>query len=45
MKDDVRGPTEAQPIEALETLPKAAGNELEPNDPARGRKIRRTPEP
>jgi hypothetical protein len=32
-------------IAALETLQKAARNELEPNDPARGRKIRRTPEP
>jgi hypothetical protein len=28
----VRGPTEAQLIEALETLQKAAGNELEPNE-------------
>jgi hypothetical protein len=31
-----RGPTEAQLIEALETLQKAARNELEPNDPASG---------
>ena len=33
MKDYARGPTESQLIEALETLQKAAGNELEPNDP------------
>ena len=33
MKDYARGPTEAQLIEALETLEKAARNELEPNDP------------
>lgn len=32
MKDHVRGPAEAQLIEALETLQKAAGNELEPNE-------------
>ncbi len=32
MKDYVRGPTEAQLIEASETLQKSAGNELEPNE-------------
>ena len=36
-----RGPL----IEALETLQKAAGNELEPNDPPRGRKVRRKSKP
>jgi len=36
MKDYVRGPTEAQLIEALETLQNAAGNELELNRPASG---------
>ena len=41
MKDYVRGPTEAQLIEALEALQKAARNELEPNDPPWGRKVRR----
>ena len=32
-------------IEALETLQKAARNELEPNDPPRGRKVRRKSKP
>ena len=45
MKDYVRGPTEAQLIEALETLQKAAGNELEPNETASGRKVRRKSKP
>ena len=45
MKDYARGPTEAQLIEALETLQKAARNELEPNDPPRGRKVRRKSKP
>ena len=45
MKDYVRGPTEAQLIEALETLQKAARNGFEPNDPPRGRKVRRKSKP
>jgi len=36
---------EKQPIEALETLQKAAGNEFEPNDPPRRRKVRRKSKP
>jgi hypothetical protein len=36
---------EAQLVEALETLQKAARNELEPNDPPRGRKVRRKSKP
>jgi hypothetical protein len=39
MKDYVRSPTEAQLIEALETLQKTARNELEPNDPPRSREV------
>jgi hypothetical protein len=45
MKDYVRGLTEAQLIEALETLQKAARNELEPSGPRRGRKVRRKSKP
>jgi hypothetical protein len=45
MNDYVRGPTEAELIEALETLQKAARNELESNDPPRGRKVRRKSKP
>jgi DNA-binding MarR family transcriptional regulator len=45
MKDYLRGPTEAQLIEALETLQKAARNELKPNDAPRGRKVRRKTKP
>ena len=45
MKDYVRGPTEAQLIEALKTLQKAASNELEPNDPPPSRKVRRKSKP
>jgi DNA-binding MarR family transcriptional regulator len=45
IKDYFRGPTAAQVIEALETLQEAARNELEPNDPPRGRKVRRKPKP
>ena len=45
MKDYVRGPTEAQLIEALETLQKAARNEFEPNAPPRRRKVRRKSKP
>jgi len=36
---------EKQLIEALETLQKAARNELEPNDPPRCRKVRRNGKP
>jgi len=36
MKDYVRGPTEAQLIEALETLQKAARNESRTERPASG---------
>jgi hypothetical protein len=45
MKDYARGRTEAQLIEALETLQKPARNELELNDPPRGRKVRRKSKP
>jgi len=45
MKDYVRGPTEPQLVEGLETLQKAARNELESNDRPRSRKNRRKSEP
>jgi len=45
MKNYFRGPTEARLIEALETLQRAARDELEPNSPPRSRKARRKPRP